>query len=45
MMAMCTAFGDTPGVNMQIIIGQFVNLVTSFATNTDAYDIVIYPSN
>ena len=27
MMAMCAAFGDTPGVNMQIIIGQFVNLV------------------
>ena len=27
MMAMCAAFGDTPGVNMQIIIGQLVNLV------------------
>ena len=27
MMAMCSAFGDEPGVNMQIIIGQFVNLV------------------
>ncbi|CAM2862758.1 arginine--tRNA ligase [Actinomyces slackii] len=27
MMAMCAAFGDTPEVNMQIIIGQFVNLV------------------
>ena len=27
MMAMCAAFGDEPGVNMQIIIGQFVNLV------------------
>lgn len=26
MMAMCAAFGDKPGVNMQIIIGQFVNL-------------------
>lgn len=27
MMAMCAAFGDTPGVNMQILIGQMVNLV------------------
>ncbi|AVM62754.1 MULTISPECIES: arginine--tRNA ligase [unclassified Actinomyces] len=27
MMAMCAAFGDIPGVNMQIIIGQLVNLV------------------
>ena len=27
MMAMCAAFGDTPGVNMQILIGQLVNLV------------------
>ena len=27
MMAMCAAFGDEPGVNMQIVIGQFVNLV------------------
>ena len=27
MMAMCEAFGDTPGVNMQILIGQMVNLV------------------
>lgn len=26
MMAMCAAFGDTPGVNMQILIGQMVNL-------------------
>ncbi|QPK82286.1 arginine--tRNA ligase [Schaalia sp. ZJ405] len=27
MMAMCEAFGDTPGDNMQILIGQMVNLV------------------
>ena len=27
MMAMCAAFGDQPGVNMQILIGQMVNLV------------------
>jgi arginyl-tRNA synthetase len=27
MMAICAAFGDTPGVNMQILIGQMVNLV------------------
>ena len=27
MMAMCEAFGDTPDVNMQILIGQMVNLV------------------
>lgn len=27
MMAMCAAFGDTPGKNMQIIIGQMVNLL------------------
>lgn len=27
MMAMCAAYGDTPGVNMQILIGQMVNLV------------------
>ncbi|MBM6980176.1 MAG: arginine--tRNA ligase [Actinomyces succiniciruminis] len=27
MMAMCAAYGDEPGVNMQIIIGQLVNLV------------------
>ena len=27
MMAMCEAFGDKPGVNMQILIGQMVNLV------------------
>ena len=26
MMAMCEAFGDKPGVNMQILIGQMVNL-------------------
>ncbi|HYI31859.1 MAG TPA: arginine--tRNA ligase, partial [Glaciibacter sp.] len=27
MMAMVQAFGDTPGVNMQILIGQLVNLI------------------
>lgn len=27
MMAMCSAFGDTPGVNLEIPIGQMVNLV------------------
>jgi len=27
MMAMCAAFGDTPGVTLQILIGQMVNLV------------------
>lgn len=27
MMAMCAAFGDKPGVNMQILIGQLVNVV------------------
>ncbi len=27
MMAMCAAFGDTPRVNLQILIGQMVNLV------------------
>lgn len=27
MMAMCAAFGDTPGENLEIIIGQMVNLV------------------
>jgi arginyl-tRNA synthetase len=27
MMAVCAAFGDTPGVNLQILIGQLVNLV------------------
>ena len=27
MMAVCAAFGDVPGVNMQIIIGQLVSLV------------------
>lgn len=26
MMAMCAAFGDEPGVNLQILIGQLVNL-------------------
>ena len=29
MMAMCAAFGDTPQVNMQILIGQLVNLVSN----------------
>ena len=27
MMAMCAAFGDEPGVNMQILIGQLVNVI------------------
>jgi arginyl-tRNA synthetase len=27
MMAMCAAFGDTPGLNLEILIGQLVNLV------------------
>ena len=27
MMAVCAAFGDTPNVNLQILIGQMVNLV------------------
>lgn len=27
MMALCSAFGDTPGENMEILIGQMVNLV------------------
>ncbi|MBO3086378.1 arginine--tRNA ligase [Cellulomonas fengjieae] len=27
MMAVCAAFGDTPGVNLEILIGQLVNLV------------------
>ncbi|MEE6288092.1 arginine--tRNA ligase [Georgenia sp. MJ173] len=27
MMAVCAAFGDTPGVNLQILIGQLVNLL------------------
>jgi arginyl-tRNA synthetase len=27
MMALCAAFGDTPGVNMEILIGQLVSLV------------------
>ncbi|HET8599536.1 MAG TPA: arginine--tRNA ligase [Segeticoccus sp.] len=27
MMAMCAAFGDTPGENLEILIGQMVNLV------------------
>ncbi len=27
MMAMCACFGDTPGVNLEILIGQMVNLL------------------
>ena len=27
MMAMCAAFGDKPGINMQILIGQLVNVM------------------
>ncbi|MGW5363231.1 arginine--tRNA ligase [Actinopolymorpha pittospori] len=29
MNAMCAAFGDTPGVNLEILIGQLVNLISS----------------
>jgi arginyl-tRNA synthetase len=29
MMAMCAAFGDTPGENLEILIGQMVNLVSN----------------
>ncbi|GAA5017321.1 arginine--tRNA ligase [Actinopolymorpha pittospori] len=29
MNAMCAAFGDTPGVNLEILIGQMVNLISS----------------
>ena len=28
LMAMCAAFGDTPGVNLEVLIGQMVNLVS-----------------
>jgi len=28
MMAMCAAFGDTPGTNLELIIGQMVNLLS-----------------
>jgi arginyl-tRNA synthetase len=28
LMAMCAAFGDTPGVNLEILIGQMVNLLS-----------------
>ncbi len=31
MMAMCAAFGDTPGTNLEILIGQMVNLLTDGA--------------
>ena len=31
MMAMCAAFGDTPGVHLEIMIGQLVNLVRTNA--------------
>jgi len=31
MMAMCAAFGDTPGVHLEILIGQMVNLVAGGA--------------
>ncbi len=27
LMAMCAAFGDTPGVNLEVLIGQLVNLL------------------
>jgi len=29
MMALCAAFGDQPGVNLELIIGQMVNLVSN----------------
>ena len=29
MMAMCAAFGDTPGENLEILIGQMVNLLSN----------------
>ena len=28
LMAMCAAFGDDPDANLEILIGQMVNLVT-----------------
>ena len=31
MMAMCAAFGDVPGTNLEILIGQLVNLVSGGA--------------
>jgi len=31
MMAMCAAFGDTPGVHLEILIGQLVNLMRAGA--------------
>jgi len=31
MMAMCAAFGDTPGTNLEILIGQMVNLLSGGA--------------
>jgi arginyl-tRNA synthetase len=31
MMAMCAAFGDTPGENLEILIGQMVNLLSNGA--------------
>ena len=31
MMAMCAAFGDTPGVHLEILIGQMVNLLRAGA--------------
>ena len=32
LMAMCAAFGDTPGVNLEVLIGQMVNLIKDGAT-------------
>ncbi len=35
LMAMCAAFGDTPGVNLEVIIGQMVRLLRDGAAGTD----------
>ena len=35
MMAICAAFGDTPDVNLEILIGQMVNLVKDGAPGPD----------
>ncbi len=35
MMAMCAAFGDTPRVNLEILIGQLVNLVQGRRAGAD----------
>ena len=33
--AMCAAFGDDPGVNLEVLIGQMVNLVSDGAAGAD----------